>query len=50
MASPREHSDSSEAPRVRGSGAHKVYETLRKAILELELEDGFGITRARDDE
>jgi DNA-binding GntR family transcriptional regulator len=29
-----------ETPRVRGSGAQKVYETLRKAILELELDPG----------
>lgn len=29
-----------EAPRARGSGAQKVYETLRKSILELELEPG----------
>ena len=40
MASTRENSDSSEAPRVRGSGAQKVYETLRKSILELELDPG----------
>ncbi len=32
--------DTAEAPRVRGSGAQKVYETLRKAILELELDPG----------
>lgn len=32
--------DTTEAPRVRGSGAQKVYETLRKAILELELDPG----------
>ena len=28
------------APRVRGSGVRAVYETLRKSILELELEPG----------
>lgn len=32
--------DPAEAPRVRGSGAQKVYETLRKSILELELDPG----------
>lgn len=32
--------DQAEAPRVRGSGAQKVYETLRKSILELELDPG----------
>jgi DNA-binding GntR family transcriptional regulator len=32
--------DTAEVPRVRGSGAQKVYETLRKAILELELDPG----------
>jgi DNA-binding GntR family transcriptional regulator len=32
--------DTADAPRVRGSGAQKVYETLRKAILELELDPG----------
>ncbi len=32
--------DTAETPRVRGSGAQKVYETLRKAILELELDPG----------
>ena len=32
--------DTVEAPRVRGSGAQKVYEALRKTILELELEPG----------
>jgi DNA-binding GntR family transcriptional regulator len=32
--------DQAEPQRVRGSGAQKVYETLRKAILELELEPG----------
>lgn len=40
MASIRENTDLSETPRVRGSGAQKVYETLRKSILELELEPG----------
>lgn len=42
MASFRDTSpdDTAEAPRVRGSGAQKVYETLRKAILELELDPG----------
>ena len=32
--------DQAEPQRVRGSGAQKVYDTLRKAILELELEPG----------
>jgi len=40
MATTREPTDSSDAPRIRGSGAQKVYETLRKAILELELDPG----------
>jgi DNA-binding GntR family transcriptional regulator len=39
MATTRDKSDSA-APRVRGSGAQKVYEALRQAILELELEPG----------
>lgn len=37
----------SEPPRVRGSGAQKVYETLRKAILELELEPGSPLDEVR---
>jgi len=40
MAPLRDKSAAPESPRARGSGAQKVYDTLRKAILELELEPG----------
>ena len=40
MAPYRDKSDQAETPRTRGSGAQKVYDSLRKSILELELEPG----------
>lgn len=35
------------APRVRGSGAQTVYDTLRRSILELELEPGSALDEVR---
>ena len=46
-AGSKRQSASANASRVRGSGAQIVYDTLRKAILELELEPGSPLDEVR---